>query len=178
MSSATVTLNDGTVIPTLAFGSGTAVALSMQDASVQLEEAINAGFRHLDTAQMYRNEHSVGKAIAESGVPRSELFITTKLDKLPEGKTVKDTLRDSLRDLRLDYVDLFLLHMPVDHPDLKQTWKEIEECKEEGLAKSIGVSNCQPKHFEVILSEAKVIPSINQVCRTIVNLEPHLIRTS
>ena len=161
MSSATTTLNDGTVIPTLAFGSGT--ALWMQDASTQVKDAIQAGFRHIDTAQMYKNEDSVGRAIAESGVPRSELFITTKLEGVPEGKTVKDSLRNSLKLLQLDYVDLFLIHMPVDHPDLKKTWKEMEECKAEGLAKSIGVSNFQPKHLEVILSEAKVIPSINQV---------------
>ena len=114
---ASVKLNDGTTIPILAFGSGT--ALYGKDATKQVVQAIQAGFRHIDAAQMYRNEESVGEAIVSAGVPRSELYITTKLGKLPAGKTVRDTLVESLRKLKLDYVDLFLIHMPNEHPDLE-----------------------------------------------------------
>lgn len=170
MAQHTVSLNDGASVPWLAFGTGT--ALWQQDAAAQVAHALRAGFVHIDTAQMYGNEDSVGRGIAQAGVERGALYVTTKLDKLPAGKSVRDTLVDSLRKLGLEYVDLFLVHMPVDHPDLKKTWKEMEEVKAEGLAKSIGVSNFQPKHFEVIMGDAKVVPAINQVrvLRCIVSL--------
>ena len=175
MATPTIPLNDGTSIPWLAFGSGT--ALYNKDASDAVAAAIRAGFRHIDAAQMYANEEHVGAGIAAAGVPRAELYITTKLHVLPPGKSVRDTLVDSLRKLGLEYVDLFLVHMPVDHPDLKKTWKEMEEVKVEGLTKSIGVSNFQPKHFEVIMGDAKVVPAINQVrvsrCITSLCIEPH-----
>ena len=161
MSPPSITLADGTVVPWLAFGSGT--SLWQQDASAQVANAIKAGFTHIDTAQMYANEDSVGAGIAASGVPRSSLYITTKLDRLPAGTTVRDALVESLKMLRVDYVDQFLVHMPVDHPDLKQTWKDMEAVHAEGLAKAIGVSNFQPKHLDVILDGAKVIPAVNQV---------------
>ncbi|PSR75409.1 hypothetical protein PHLCEN_2v9167 [Hermanssonia centrifuga] len=154
MPSLTIPLLDGTSVPWLAFGSGT--ALWQQDAAEQVSNAITAGFRHIDTAQMYANESSVGEGIVKSGVPRSELYITTKLDKLPAGQTVKDALKDSLQKLRTDYVDLFLIHMPLDHPDLKGTWKQMEELKAEGLSKTIGVSNFQPKHLDIILDGASI----------------------
>ena len=89
-----ITLNDGTAMPALAFGSGT--ALWQRDAAEQVTNAIKAGFRHIDTAQMYANEESVGAGIAASGVPRSELYICTKLDKVAHGQTVRDTLVTSL----------------------------------------------------------------------------------
>ena len=165
MATLPISLNDGTNIPWLAFGSGT--ALYGQDASTQVENAIKAGFRHIDTAQMYSNEDSVGAGIAAAGVPRSELYITTKLHKLPAGQTVRDTLVSSLRKLRTDHVDLFLIHMPNDHEDLKQTWKEMEAVQQEGLAKTIGVSNFQPNHLDVVLEVAKIIPAVNQVCQVI-----------
>ena len=102
-----------------------------------------------------------------SGVPRSSLYITTKLDRLPAGTTVRDALVESLKKLRVDHVDQFLVHMPVDHPDLKQTWKDMEAVHAEGLTKAIGVSNFQPKHLDVILDGAKVTPAVNQV-RTLI----------
>ena len=158
---ATVKLNDGTSIPIIAFGSGT--ALYGKDATAQVAQAIKAGFRHIDAAQMYRNEDSVGDAIASSGVPRSELYVTTKLGKLPAGTTVRETLVESLRKLKLDYVDLFLIHMPNDFPDLVGIWKQFEELKKEGLTKSIGVSNAQVKHLTKILEVASTVPAVNQV---------------
>ena len=162
MSVPVVQLNDRTYIPSLGFGSGT--ALWQRDAAEQVTNAIKAGFRHIDTAQMYANEDSVGQGIAASGVPRNELYICTKLDKVPHGMTVRDTLVESLRKLRVDYVDLFLVHMPNDHDDLHKTWRDMEELKKEGLAKSIGVSNFQVKHLETLLDGARIIPAVNQVC--------------
>lgn len=135
----------------------------MQDAAAQVAHALNAGLVHIDTAQMYQNEDSVGRGIAQAGVPHEALYITTKLDRVPAGQTVKSTLQGSLSKLGVDYVDLFLVHMPNDHPDLKQTWKGMEEVKAEGLARNIGVSNFQPKHLDIVLDGAKVIPAINQV---------------
>jgi diketogulonate reductase-like aldo/keto reductase len=155
-----VTLNDGIVVPTLAFGTGT--ALWHQDAAKQIKNAIEAGFTHIDTAQFYGNEASVHKGIALAGVDRASIFVTTKLW-ASRGRTVKETLQDSLRKLKMDYVDLFLIHEPTAHSDLKETWKGMEEVKADGLARSIGVSNFQPEHLELILPEAKVIPSVNQV---------------
>ncbi|THG98638.1 hypothetical protein EW026_g3598 [Hermanssonia centrifuga] len=161
MATPSIQLNDGTSIPWLAFGSGT--ALYSKDATKQITDAIKAGFRHIDAAQAYSNEETVGDGIVQSGVPRSELYITTKLGKVPDGKTVKDTLQESLKKLQTDYVDLFLIHTPVQHADLKSTWKELEELKAEGLTRSIGVSNFLPKHFDIILEGATVVPAVNQI---------------
>lgn len=161
MSTPTFPLNDGRSVPSIAYGSGT--ALYNKDASKPVTDAIHAGFRHIDTAQMYRNEEHVGAGIAAAGVPRAELFITTKLDKVPSDQTVRDTLLESLRKLRVEYVDLFLIHMPHAHADLKATWREMEAVQREGLARSIGVSNFQPKHLEEVLSVATIPPAVNQI---------------
>ena len=133
------------------------------DASQQVSSAIKAGFRHIDCAQMYKNEESVGKGIAESGVPRSELYITTKLLPVPDEKTAVDTLRESLAKMRLDYVDLLLIHEPVGHRSLKDMWRETEECKKLGLAKSTGVSNFRIQDLEEIKGPNVSAPVINQV---------------
>ena len=158
MATPTIPLNDGTTIPWLAFGSGT--ALYNKDASDAVAAAIRAGFRHIDAAQMYANEEHVGAGIAAAGVPRATLFVTTKLGKLPDGQTVRDTLLASLRKLRLDYVDLFLIHMPIQHAGrLPQVWREFEALQKEGLAKSIGVSNFRVKDFEQLMEGATVTPA-------------------
>lgn len=158
-------LNDGHSIPFLGFGTGT--ALYKQDAQNAVLVALRSGFRHLDGAQMYRNEESLGAAVSaytsSTSLPRAELFITTKLTVVPEGKTVRDTLVESLAKLKLDYVDLFLVHIPVEHADLKAVWKEMEGVKEEGLARSIGVSNFRLRDFEQIMDGAKIVPAVNQV---------------
>ena len=161
MSRQTFTLNDGTQIPWIAFGTGT--VHRDQDVSATISLAIANGITHLDGAQMYKNEEWVGKAIASSGRPRSELYVTTKLDEVPEGRTVRDMLMESLTKLHLDYVDLFLIHVPVHHPGRLQTvWKELEALHRDGLTKSIGVSNFPIKHLEEILEGATMIPAINQ----------------
>ncbi|KIP12225.1 hypothetical protein PHLGIDRAFT_62065, partial [Phlebiopsis gigantea 11061_1 CR5-6] len=154
-------LNDGTSIPWLAFGSGT--ALYGKDASDAVAAAIRAGFRHIDAAQMYANEEHVGAGVAAAGVPRAELYITTKLHVLPAGKTVRDTLVESLAKLRVDYVDLFLIHMPNAHPDLQATWRDVEALQKEGLTRTIGVSNFQPEHLAQIFEVATIPPAVNQI---------------
>ena len=175
MASPTVTLNDGRQIPWLGFGTGT--ALYQKDAQASVELALKCGVVHLDGAQLYENEDSLGAAIAAAGVPRAALFVTTKLGKLPDGQTVRDTLLESLRKLRLDYVDLFLIHMPIQHAGrLPQVWREFEALQKEGLAKSIGVSNFRVKDFEQLMQGATVTPAVNQVCQPSVRQRSALTR--
>ncbi|KDQ60965.1 hypothetical protein JAAARDRAFT_31962 [Jaapia argillacea MUCL 33604] len=170
MATLTFPLNDGTRIPALAFGTGT--ALYQKDAQHAVEVAISSGFIHLDGAQVYGNEESLGAAIAASGKPRDSLYIVTKLGKLPQGQTVVESLKESLKKLNLDYVDLFLIHMPVHHEGkLKEVWKGVEETKTQGLAKSIGVSNFRVKDLEEILSVASIIPAVNQI-----EFHPYLLK--
>lgn len=164
MANTRVKLNDNTTIPLLAFGTGT--ALYGKDAESMVTSAIDAGFTHLDGAQAYRNEESLGAGIAAAGKPREQLFVTTKLHKLAEGTTVRDTLVESLTKLRLEYIDLFLIHTPLNFPEpgrLKTVWKEMEALKKEGLARSVGVSNFRPTQLREILDGAEFPPSINQV---------------
>lgn len=132
-----------TSIPWIAFGTGT--ALKGRDAASAVKLAIEGGFTHLDGAQVYDNEESLGRGIAAAmdlnERPRSELFITTKLGKLGvketgEQETVEQSLRASLNKLQLTYVDLFLIHTPLDHPDrLEEVWKEMETVQELSLTK-------------------------------------------
>jgi diketogulonate reductase-like aldo/keto reductase len=165
MANTPIKLNDGTTIPLLAFGTGT--AHYAKDAERLVASAINAGFTHLDGAQWYRNEESLGAGIAAAGKDREQLFVTTKLAKPAEGKTVRDTLVESLAQLRLEYVDLFLVHTPLQFNDepgrLKAVWKEMEALKKEGLTRSIGVSNFRAAQLREILDGAEIPPSINQV---------------
>lgn len=164
MSEHNFTMNDGRTIPTIAFGTGT--ALHSQDVQSYVDASLRTGFRHLDGAQMYRNEDSLGNAIVAfsktHSLAREALFVTTKLNTIPPGKTVRDTLVESLAKLKLDCVDLFLIHMP-KHRDLKDVWKQMEGVHAEGLAKTIGVSNFRVADLEVIMDGAKVVPAVNQV---------------
>ncbi|KAH8913898.1 Aldo/keto reductase [Atractiella rhizophila] len=159
------TLSSGTQVPALAFGTGT--ALFNQPATEQATLALSVGINHIDAAQMYGNEASLKGPI--SSVPRSELFITTKLHLLAGARTVKERLQAELRDLGVDYVDLYLVHTPVpwtkkqEGMDLKQVWKGMEECKKLGLAKEIGVSNFRLKDFDAIWEEAEIKPIVNQI---------------
>jgi len=158
------TLNDGSQIPSLAFGTGT--ALSRKDAAEFVRVAIENNVTHLDGAQMYNNEDTLGAGIKASGKPRSKLFVVTKLNILQPGQTVKESLKGSLTKLGLDYVDLFLIHTPAQvrrEKNLSQWWEGMEEVKQAGLAKSIGVSNFNVEDLTVILETAKVVPSVNQI---------------
>ncbi|SJL00492.1 related to aldo-keto reductase YPR1 [Armillaria ostoyae] len=156
------TLNDGTTTPWVAFGTGT--ALYKKDAAEAVRVAIENGVTHLDGAQMYENEDSLGAGIKASGKPRSELYVTTKLKGLAEGQTIKDTLVISLKKLDLEYVDLFLIHDPTSAKgQLKAWWKQMEEVKKEGLTKSIGVSNFRVQDLEEVLEVATIVPAVNQI---------------
>ncbi|KAH7920199.1 Aldo/keto reductase [Leucogyrophana mollusca] len=162
MSVPTLPLNDGNHVPWIAFGTGT--ALYQQDATQAVRLAIDNGFTHLDGAQMYNNEETLGAGVVASGKSRSELFITTKLAKLQTGETAKTALQTSLKKLGIAQVDLYLIHVPRQHEgQLKQVWKDMEACKKEGLTKSIGVSNFQPAHLEEILEVATIPPAVNQI---------------
>ncbi|KAL0066459.1 hypothetical protein AAF712_006502 [Marasmius tenuissimus] len=161
----TITLNDNVQIPWIGFGTGT--ALYKQDAKNSIVTAIRAGVRHLDGAQIYENEDSLGAGIKESGIPRSELFVTTKLHpNLDKGDTPKSKLVESLKKLGLDYVDLYLIHSPHvarAQGNLQDLWKGMEEVKKEGLAKSIGVSNFDVDALKEVVQVATVVPSANQI---------------
>ncbi|KAH8989171.1 Aldo/keto reductase [Lactarius hatsudake] len=164
MANTRVKLNDNTTIPLLAFGTGT--AHFGKGAENMVTAAVNAGFTHFDGAQIYRNEESLGAGIAAAGKPREQLFVTTKLNKPAEGKTVRETLVESLAKLQLEYVDLFLIHIPLHFPEpgrLKEVWKEMEALKKEGLARSVGVSNFRTPQLREILDGAEFPPSVNQM---------------
>lgn len=157
-----LTLNDETRTPWIAFGTGT--ALYGKDAHQAVTVAIRNGFTHLDGAQQYNNEDSLGAGIAASGKPRSELYITTKLGELKPGDTPKSALEESLGKLRVDYVDLYLVHHALSHVGrLKDIWIGMEEARNAGLTKSIGVSNFTSDHLSEILEVATIPPAINQL---------------
>ncbi|KZT52047.1 Aldo/keto reductase, partial [Calocera cornea HHB12733] len=157
-------LLDGTTIPQLAFGTGT--ALYQKNVVEPVLAAIKASYTHIDAAQVYGNEDSVGEAIAQSGVPRESLYVTTKVVKLDPGETVTESIKGSLAKLKLSYVDLFLIHSPTgfEAPGrLEEVWKGLEEVKDLGLTKSIGVSNFRIKDFDRVLKIAKYKPVVNQI---------------
>ena len=159
MLAPTLTLNDGNQMPQIGLG----VWQSKDGDEVKaVHYALEAGYRHIDTAAIYKNEEGVGLAIAESDVPREDIFVTTKLwnTDIREGRA-REALNESLRKLKLDYVDLYLLHWHVDGGIA--AWKELEKMQAEGLIKSIGVSNYMPEHLEKLLAETEVVPAVNQV---------------
>jgi len=140
-----------------------------RDASHPVKQALENGVLHIDTAQMYKNEDTVGVAIREyldthQALPRSSLFITTKLANLPQDGSVLESLQTSLSKLQLDYVDLFLIHFPTFFEGrLPQVWREMEQVKKLGLARSIGVSNWRVDDFAKILPGAEILPAVNQI---------------
>jgi diketogulonate reductase-like aldo/keto reductase len=121
--------------------------------------ALEAGYRHVDTAALYGNEQSVGRALAASGVPREQLFVTTKL--LPRARDARRALEQSLRLLDLDWVDLYLIHWPTGLAD--EQWAELEDAHEEGLARAIGVSNWGAEALARTATRGRVVPHVNQV---------------
>jgi 2,5-diketo-D-gluconate reductase A len=152
----------GTEIPQ--FGFGVFQVPPPQTAAV-VREAFAAGYRHIDTAQMYGNEEGVGQAIAESGLSRDELFITTKLNNDRHGyDSAIAELDESLRKLGLEYVDLYLIHWPLPHQDrYVETWKGFEKLLADGKARAIGVSNFQPAHLDRLAEETDTVPAVNQI---------------
>ena len=156
----TVTLNDGHTIPQLGFGVFQVPPAETQKA---VEEALAAGYRHIDTAAAYRNEDGVGMALAATGISRDAVFITTKLRNGEQGVT-RMALENSLAALGLDRVDLYLIHWPVPSQNLyTEAWAELVAAREEGLATSIGVSNFLPEHLERLEQSSEVVPAVNQI---------------
>ncbi|KAA1378573.1 aldo/keto reductase [Aeromicrobium fastidiosum] len=163
MSVPTIALNNGVEIPQLGFGVFQIDPDETKDATLQ---AFEVGYRHIDTAQMYGNEKGVGEAIAESGIARDEIFVTSKLN---NGFHAHDdalkAFDGTLEKLGLDQIDLFLIHWPLPGIDVDfvETWKAFEEIYASGRARSIGVSNFQPKHIRRLVQETNVVPAVNQI---------------
>ena len=157
-----ITFNDGHTIPQVGLG----VWQTPNDSAVDVvKTALAAGYRHIDTAAAYQNEEGVGRGIGESGVARGDIFLTTKLWNDDQGYDA--TLRAfdrSLEKLKTDYVDLYLIHWPSPHRGLYlETWKALVKLREEGRARSIGVSNFTADHLEKIIGETGVTPALNQI---------------
>jgi len=154
-------LNNGVEIPYLGFG---VFQVKDGDEAVNaMRWALEAGYRHIDTAAAYRNEKSVGQAIHQSGIARKELFVTTKLpvDAMQQGTQMK-TFERSLSLLQLDYVDLYLIHWPVTGKN-RESWKVMEEIYASGRARAIGVSNFVERNLDKLLQDAKIVPAVDQV---------------
>lgn len=155
-------LNNGVQIPQLGFGT---YKLSPESTRDLVLTAFDAGYRHVDTAQMYRNERGVGEAVAASGLPRDEIFVTSKLNNAYHAHDDALSAFDrTLEELQLERVDLFLIHWPL--PALgryTEAWGALEEIYRSGRARAIGVSNFQPQHLRRVLAEGTVVPAVNQV---------------
>lgn len=155
-------LNDGHTIPQVGLGTW---PLRGEDAASTVATAIELGYRHIDTAARYENENGVGEGIRRSGLDREELFVTTKLDGQwqGDGRAIQG-LRDCLERLGLAYVDLLLIHWPLPaRGEFVSTWRTFEVLKEEGLTRSIGVSNFTPAHLDVLAAETETVPAVNQI---------------
>lgn len=155
-----ITLNDGNKIPAVGFG----VFLIPVDGPTYeaVRTALDAGYRHIDTAAAYFNEADVGRAVKDSGIPRKEIFITSKLWLQDYGyEAAKKGLDTSLEKLGMDYVDLYLLHQP--YGDVAGAWKTLEEAKAAGKIRSIGVSNMTPKIWNEFVPQFETLPAVNQV---------------
>jgi len=154
----TVTLNDGNEFPVIAFGTGS--TMKNQDVTDYVNQAIENGFSHIDTAQFYQTESYVGLAIKESGLPRSSLYITTKYSGIG---TSQQAIQQSLNKIGVSYLDLYLVHFPQALPDFESGWQEFENMKKDGLARSIGVSNFTVEDLQKLLDTAIIRPAVNQI---------------
>lgn len=154
-----IKLNSGVEIPALGLGTWKTPPGRKTEESVQW--ALEAGYRHIDTASVYGNEADVGRAITKSGMPREDVFITTKLWNSDHDK-VEKAFEASLKKLHLDYVDLYLMHWPVERVRNK-TWERMEKFLEQKKCRAIGVSNFTMKHLEELLKTANIVPAVNQV---------------
>ncbi|KAF2128857.1 aldo-keto reductase family 1 member C13 [Dothidotthia symphoricarpi CBS 119687] len=162
-------LNDGTSMPMLGYGTGTAWYKTGDESKIDqacidaVKTAIGLGYTHLDGAEIYKTETELGTAIKDGGVPREKLYIVTKN---PGNTDIEGSLRGSLKKLQVDQVDLYLVHQPFPYETegaLQKVWADMEAVQQAGLTKSIGVSNFQPQHLNAILKTAKVIPACNQI---------------
>ena len=158
----TVTLNDENTIPVIGLGVG---ELSESETERAVSAALEAGYRLIDTAAAYGNEAAVGRAIAASGLPRAEVFVTTKLATPDQGfQSSQDACKASLERLGLDYVDLYLIHWPAEERGAYvDSWGGLMKAKEVGDARSIGVCNFTPEHLSTVIELSFFVPAINQI---------------
>jgi 2,5-diketo-D-gluconate reductase A len=166
----TITLNDGHDIPQLGFG---VFQIPPEETAEAVSRALEIGYRHIDTAEMYRNEAGVGEAVRASGLPREEIFITSKLNNgYHRPDDAREAFARTLSELGMDYVDLFLIHWPLPtlyDGDFVSTWRTLEEFQRDGRARSIGVSNFQVAHLQRLIDETDTVPAVNQI-----ELHPYL----
>jgi 2,5-diketo-D-gluconate reductase A len=159
-----ITLNDGRTIPQLGFG---VFQIDPAETAAAVTAALEAGYRHIDTAEMYGNEKGVGEAVRSSGLDRAEIFVTSKLSNAcHRPDDTRRAFEATLAELGSDYVDLFLVHWPLPtlyDGDFVSTWKALEEFHADGRARSIGVSNFQVAHLEQLAAECDVAPAVNQI---------------
>jgi len=160
----TVRLNDGHDIPQLGFG---VFKVPPAETAQAVAAALEVGYRHIDTAQMYGNERGVGQAIRDSGLPRAEVFVTSKLNNgFHRPDDARREFDRTLAALGTEYVDLFLIHWPLPglyDGDFVSTWRTLEEFERQGRARSIGVSNFQIPHLERLARETETVPAVNQI---------------
>jgi len=160
----TIELNDGVRIPQLGFG---VFQIEPNGTAAAVKTALDIGYRHIDTAEMYQNEKGVGQGIRDAGVDRAEVFITSKLNNgFHKPDDARRAFDKTLEALSSDYVDLFLIHWPLPTlygGDFVSTWKVLEEFARDGRARSIGVSNFQTAHLDRLADETDTVPSVNQI---------------
>ncbi|HET8822037.1 MAG TPA: aldo/keto reductase [Thermoleophilaceae bacterium] len=159
-----IELNDGHTIPQLGFG---VFQIPPGDTVAAVTEALRTGYRHIDTAEMYGNEREVGEAVRRSGLDRGEVFVTSKLNNsFHRPEDARRAFERTLSELGFDYVDLFLIHWPLPtlyDGDFVSTWKTLEEFRDDGRSRSIGVSNFQVEHLERLAAETGTVPAVNQI---------------
>jgi 2,5-diketo-D-gluconate reductase A len=164
MTVPTVTLNNGTQIPQLGFG---VFQVPPPQTAEVVHQALEVGYRHIDTAQMYGNEQEVGEALKASGIARDELWITSKLNNgFHRPEDARTAFAQTLDKLGIDQIDLFLIHWPLPtryDGDYVSTWRTMLEFVEDGRARAVGVSNFQPAHLDLIVSETGALPTVNQI---------------
>jgi 2,5-diketo-D-gluconate reductase A len=166
-----IELNDGHTIPQLGFG---VFQIEPAETARAVAAALEVGYRHIDTAEMYGNEKEVGEAIRASGLDRSEVYVTSKLNNgLHRPDDARRAFEGTLSALGFDYVDLFLIHWPLPtlyDGDYVSTWQTLEQFRQEGRSRSVGVSNFQPDHLERLAAETETVPAVNQI-----ELHPYLL---